>query len=368
MDDMKLQEVELSVVIPCLNEELTLAACIGKALQAFDKLDVAGEVIVADNGSTDRSIPLAEAAGARVIPVAAKGYGSALMGGIAGAKGRYIIMGDADCSYDFGEIGGMLRELRAGYDLVMGNRFKGRILPGAMPWHHRYIGNPVLSGLGKLFYTSEVGDFHCGLRGFTRDAYLRMKLQTPGMEFASEMVLKAALLRLKMTEVPIVLHPDGRDRPPHLRSFRDGWRHLKLLFLYAPRWLFFYPALLLFLALLAVSFWVEPSSRNILLGIGASLLLPCFFLYRLAKIQLSKVIGMPFKSGSRACYLENYILAAALLLSAGIFAVSSTFVAGGFAALCAIELVFFGFLFYSMKRFGMLDGDEGELKEQEVTA
>lgn len=368
MDKTNLPQTEFSVVIPCLNEALTLTACIEKALHAFASLGIEGEVIVADNGSTDRSVQLAEAAGARVVPVRAKGYGSALMGGIAAAKGRYIIMGDADCSYDFGAIDGIVKQLRTGYDLVMGNRFKGRILPGAMPWHHRYIGNPVLSGLGRLFYTSEVKDFHCGLRGFTREAYLRMKLQTPGMEFASEMVLKAALLQMKMTEVPIVLHPDGRDRPPHLRSFRDGWRHLKLLFLYAPRWLFFYPALVLFFTFLVVSFFVESSYQNLLLGIGASLLLPCFFLYRLAKIQLSKTIGISFKSGSRLCCLENYILATALLLSAGIFTTSSTFVAGGFAVLCAIELVFFGFLFYSMKRFGMLNENEGSLKEQEVPA
>ena len=368
MDEMNLHEVELSVVIPCLNEELTITACIEKALSAFASLGIAGEVIVADNGSTDRSVQLAEASGARVVPVSAKGYGSALMGGIAAAKGRYIIMGDADCSYDFGAIDGIVAQLRAGYELVMGNRFKGRILPGAMPWHHRYIGNPVLSGLGRLFYTSEVCDFHCGLRGFTREAYWRMKLRTPGMEFASEMVLKAALLQMKMTEVPIVLHPDGRDRPPHLRSFRDGWRHLKLLFLYAPRWLFFYPALMLFFTFLTVSYFVEPPYQNLLLGIGASLLLPCFFLYQLAQMHLSKTIGIAYKSGSRSCYFEKYIIAGTLLLSAGIFTASSTLVAGGFAVLCAIELLFFGFLSYSMKRFGMMGENEASLKEREVSA
>lgn len=358
MNEMNLHQVELSVVIPCLNEERTVVACIKKALYAFASLELVGEVIVADNGSTDQSVHLAEAAGARVIPVVAKGYGSALMGGIAATKGQYIIMGDADCSYDFGAIGGIVRQLRAGYDLVMGNRFKGGILPGAMPWHHRYIGNPILSGIGRLFFTSQVGDFHCGLRGFTRDAYLRMKLQTSGMEFASEMVLKAALLQMKMTEVPIVLYPDGRDRPPHLRSFRDGWRHLKLLFFYAPRWLFFYPALILFFLLLTASCFVETSYQYLLLGIGASLLLPCFFLYQLARLHLSKTVGIPFKDGSRLCSFEQYIIAGTLLLSIGIFTASSILIAGGFAILCAIELIFFGFLVYSMKRFGIMGKNE----------
>lgn len=358
MNETNLNKVELSVVIPCLNEERTIVSCIEKALHAFAALGLTGEVIVADNASTDQSVYVSEAAGARIVPIVAKGYGSALMGGIAAAKGQYIIMGDADCSYDFGEIGGIVAQLRAGHDLVMGNRFKGGILPGAMPWHHRYIGNPVLSGIGRLFFTSQVGDFHCGLRGFTRDAYVRMKLQTTGMEFASEMVLKAALMKMKMTEVPIVLHPDKRDRPPHLRSFRDGWRHLKLLFLYAPRWLFFYPALLLFCTFFAASFFVEPPHQHLLLGIGASLLLPCFFLYQLAQLHLSKLIGIPVNNGSRLCYLEQFIIAGTLLLSIGIFTTSSLLVAGGFATLCAIELIFFGFLFYSMKRFGIMSKNE----------
>jgi glycosyltransferase involved in cell wall biosynthesis len=236
---------EVSVVMPCLNEAETVATCVAKAVRALDALGVRGEVVVADNGSTDGSQELAATAGARVVPVAEPGYGCALMGGFEAARGRYLIMGDADDSYDFSAIGPFIEELRAGNDLVMGNRMKGGIAPGAMPWLHRYVGNPVLSALGRFLFHTHCGDFHCGLRALTRDAFDRLGLRSAGMEFASEMVVKSALFDLRVTEVPTTLKPDGRSRAPHLRTWRDGWRHLRFLFLFSPRWLFFYPGLLL---------------------------------------------------------------------------------------------------------------------------
>ncbi|MEA2173503.1 MAG: hypothetical protein QOD00_1095 [Blastocatellia bacterium] len=255
--------VELSVVMPCLNEAETLAICIEKARSSLEREKVAGEIIIADNGSTDGSQAIAEAAGARVVAVEAKGYGSALMGGIAAARGQYIIMGDADDSYDFANLGPFIEKLRAGYDLVMGNRFRGGIQEGAMPPLHKYLGNPVLTGLGRLFFRSPVGDFHCGLRGFSKSALVKLDLHTTGMEFASEMVVKATLRRMRITEVPTTLSPDGRSRAPHLRSWRDGWRHLRFLLLYSPRWLFLYPGALLMLVGLAVGLWLLPGPRNI---------------------------------------------------------------------------------------------------------
>jgi glycosyltransferase involved in cell wall biosynthesis len=238
-------ETELSILMPCLNEAETLATCIRKAQKALHDLNVSGEVIVADNGSTDGSPEIAERLSARVVHVAEKGYGSALRGGIDAARGKYIIMGDADDSYDFTNLGPFLDKLRAGYELVMGNRFKGGIEPSAMPPLHRYLGNPVLTGIGRLFFRSPCGDFHCGLRGFSKAAIESLDLRTSGMEFASEQVVKASLRKLRITEVPTTLSLDGRSRPPHLRSWRDGWRHLRFLLLYSPRWLFLYPGLLL---------------------------------------------------------------------------------------------------------------------------
>jgi glycosyltransferase involved in cell wall biosynthesis len=237
--------VELSILMPCLNEAETLATCIRKARGFLERHNIVGEVIVADNGSTDGSQEIARNLGARVIPVKEMGYGSALRGGIEGARGRYIIMGDADDSYDFTNLLPFVSKLREGYDLVMGNRFKGGIAPGAMPPLHKYLGNPVLTWVGRLFFASPCGDFHCGLRGFRKDAIEGLDLRTTGMEFASEMVVKAALNEVRMTEVPTTLSPDGRSRPPHLRTWRDGWRHLRFLLLYSPRWLFLYPGLIL---------------------------------------------------------------------------------------------------------------------------
>jgi len=240
-------EIELSVLMPCLNEAETLATCIRKAQKALQDLNVSGEVIIADNGSTDGSPEIAEQLDARVVHVAEKGYGSALRGGIQAARGKYIIMGDADDSYDFTNLRPFLDKLRAGYELVMGNRFKGGIEPSAMPPLHKYLGNPVLTGIGRLFFRSPCGDFHCGLRGFSKAAIESLELRTTGMEFASEQVVKASLRKLRITEVPTTLSLDGRSRPPHLRSWRDGWRHLRFLLLYSPRWLFLYPGLLLML-------------------------------------------------------------------------------------------------------------------------
>jgi glycosyltransferase involved in cell wall biosynthesis len=243
---------------------------VAKAVTSLQSLGVAGEVIVADNGSTDGSQETAQSMGARVVHAEKRGYGAALQAGIAAARGRYIIMGDADDSYDFTALEPFIQRLRAGDDLVMGNRFKGGIKPGAMPWHHKYIGNPVLSGILNLFFRTPIRDAHCGLRGFRKDAYQRLDLRTPGMEFASEMVVKAALHKQKMSEVPTVLSPDGRDRPPHLRSFRDGWRHLRFLLLMCPLWLYFIPAVILLAGGLGLMAWLTPGMRFVG-GVGLDL-------------------------------------------------------------------------------------------------
>jgi len=240
-------EIELSIVMPCLNEEKTVGNCVAQAKSFLKTSKVKGEVIVADNGSIDNSVEIAKKNGARVIHVVNKGYGSALMGGFASVKGKYIIMADADESYDLVNLMPFVQKLREGFDLVMGNRFKGGIKAGAMPWHHKYIGNPILSFIGHLFFKSPAKDFHCGLRGLKKEAIEKMNLQTSGMEFASEIVVKASILGMKVTEVPTTLSPDGRDRPPHLRSFRDGWRHLRFLLIYSPRWLFLIPGIVFLL-------------------------------------------------------------------------------------------------------------------------
>ncbi len=243
---------ELTVVLPCLNEARTIGGCISEATAALNSAGIDGEVVVADNGSSDGSPGIATGLGARVVPVAEKGYGHALRAGIAAARGRFVLIGDADGSYDFSHLPRFVTELRAGFDLVMGNRFKGGIQPGAMPWKNRYLGNPILTSIGRLFFPAPVNDFHCGLRAFSAAAYRRMNLRTTGMEFASEMVIKSAILGLRVTEVPTVLRRDGRDRPPHLRPWRDGWRHLRFMLLFSPRWLFLYPGLLLMAVGLAV--------------------------------------------------------------------------------------------------------------------
>ncbi len=249
--------------MPCLNEVETLAACIRKAQGAIEKQDLAAEIIVADNGSTDGSQAIARDLGARVVDVPRRGYGSALIGGIAAAQGRFVIMGDADDSYDFAAIGPLVDKLRKGYDLVMGNRFTGGIQPGAMVWSHRWVGNPVLTFIGRVFFKTPVGDMHCGLRGFRKDAIDSLHLRATGMEFASEMVIKASLRQLRIAEVPVTLSPDGRSRPPHLRTWRDGWRHLRFMLLFSPRWLFLYPGFVLLGAGVVVGTLLETGPKHV---------------------------------------------------------------------------------------------------------
>ena len=256
-------QLELTILMPCLNEAETLGRCIAKAQAYLVRAGVVGEVLIADNGSTDGSQAIARRLGARVVEVPAPGYGAALQGGIASARGRYVIMGDSDDSYDFSALDLFVDRLRQGFALVMGNRFKGGIMPGAMPPLHRYLGNPVLTAVGRAFFHAPCGDFHCGLRGFSRAAALELDLQCAGMEFASEMVVKASLAGLAIAEVPTVLSPDGRTRPPHLRSWRDGWRHLRFLLLYSPRWLFLYPGLVMMAGGALLSACLLPGPRTV---------------------------------------------------------------------------------------------------------
>lgn len=245
---------EFSIIIPCLNESRTLPQCIARANRFIKASRLTAEIVIGDNGSTDGSQAIAHKLGARVVSVTRRGYGAAIFGACEAARGKYFIMGDADDSYHFDELKPFIEPLRAGYDLVMGNRFAGGIEPGAMPWKNRYIGNPVLSFIGRFLFSSKIKDFHCGMRGFSREAFGKLDLRTTGMEFASEMVIKAVLRKMKITEVPVKLYKDGRDRPPHLRPWRDGWRHLRFMLLYSPRWLFLYPGLaLLFLGVLLIA-------------------------------------------------------------------------------------------------------------------
>jgi glycosyltransferase involved in cell wall biosynthesis len=326
-------EPEISVVMPCLNEARTVGRCIDKAFAAFRELGVAGEVVVADNGSSDGSPDIARARGARVVDVERRGYGSALQHGIASARGRYVVMGDADDSYDFGHLRPFLDRLRQGDDLVMGNRFRGGIRPGAMPWLHRYVGNPVLTGLLNLFFHSPIRDAHCGLRGFRKDAFDRLALNTTGMEFASEMVVKACLNRQKISEVPVVLYPDGRDRPPHLRSFRDGWRHLRFLLLLCPTWLYLIPSLLLLGGGLGLMAWLSPGPRalgQVVLDIHSVLLGSLFVLLGYQTLWLwayAKIYGwtsglLPPNTFSARAFrllnLERGLLLGAILVLVGL--------------------------------------------------
>jgi glycosyltransferase involved in cell wall biosynthesis len=255
--------LDVSVVIPCLNEANSLAFCVGKAISSFRKAGLRGEVIVADNGSTDGSIEIAEFNGATVLRVSERGYGAALKAGIAAARGEFVIMGDADDSYDFGEVPNFVNELRRGYDLVMGNRFRGGIKPGAMPPLHKYFGNPGLSWLVNFLFRAGVGDSYCGMRGFSRALYDKLDLRSSGMEFALEFVIKASQIGARISEIPIILWPDKRGRPPHLRSFRDGWRSLRFMLLYAPNWLYLLPGGSLLACGLALIFWLLPGPRQL---------------------------------------------------------------------------------------------------------
>lgn len=256
-------KVEVSVVIPCLNEANSIRICIEKALRAFKEEGLAGEVLVADNGSTDGSIEISERCGARVIRVSQRGYGAALRAGIKAARAPFIIMGDADDSYDFSEVPQFVRKWREGYEVVMGNRFRGGIKPGAMPPLHKYLGNPGLTALLNMLFHTHIGDGYCGMRGFTRELYDRLDVKSSGMEFALEMIIKAGQIGARISEIPIILWPDKRGRPPHLRSFRDGWRSLRFMLLYAPNWLFLLPGGLLSLVGLALVFWLLPGPRHL---------------------------------------------------------------------------------------------------------
>jgi len=323
--------VEFTVLMPCLNEARTVAGCVQAARRFLAQAGVAGEVLVADNGSTDGSQDLARQAGARVIHVPRLGYGAALRAGIGAARGRYVIMGDADDSYDFSALQAFVDSLRGGAQLVVGNRFRGGIAPGAMPPLHRYLGNPVLSFFGRLFFRAPIGDFHCGLRGFSREVVQRLGLVSPGMEFASEMIAKAALARLRIDEVPTTLRPDGRDRPPHLRTWRDGWRHLRFLLLFCPRWLFLYPGLaLMTLGLGGFALGATGPHGTLSLGIHSLLYMAAATVLGAQTVQLAlltKWVGI--MSGvvppqrwltNLAPYLklENGLLAGVLLMSVGL--------------------------------------------------
>src|SRR5437868_4528949 len=357
---------EVSVVIPCLNEANSIGICVSKAMNAFQAAKLRGEVVVADNGSTDGSIEIAEKLGARVVRVAARGYGSALRAGIAAARGAFIVMGDADDSYDFSEVPRFVEKWRQGNEVVMGNRFQGEIRPKAMPWHHKYIGNPGLTALLNLFFRAGIGDSHCGMRGFTRAVYDRMDLRSTGMEFASEFVIKAAQLRAKVTEIPITLWPDKRGRPPHLRSFRDGWRHLRFMLLYAPNWLFLLPGGTLVVLGLFLVFWLYPGARVVTRGVVLDVHTMIFgVIFTLLGVQIlsigafAKVFSYAerFDRGNVSLNraLAHVTLEKGLLLGGILFAVGLggcvwvvwTWVASGFGPLEAVRQV----LFWSMWLF-----------------
>lgn len=324
-------EVEVSVVMPCLDEVLTVGRCVSKALGALNRLGARGEVIVADNGSTDGSPEVARRHGARVVTCQRLGYGYALQAGIQAARGRYVIMGDADDSYDFDALEPFLDCLRQGDALVMGNRFRGEIKPGAMPALHRYVGNPLLTGFLNLLFGSPIGDAHCGLRAFRREAYHQLGLSAGGMEFATEMVVKACLHRQKISEVPIVLHPDGRDRPPHLRTFRDGWRHLKFMLMCCPMALFILPgSLLALVGPIAIPAAMAAGRGIFTKGFGPNFLFSCALLSicgvhllafgLLAKLYAQQVDPAYYDPGTarlaRLFTVERGLVAAALLLIA----------------------------------------------------
>ncbi len=323
--------------MPCLNEAETLAICIRKARSFLERSGINGEILISDNGSTDGSQEIAHAEGARVVNVPRRGYGAALLGGINGAQGKYIIMGDADDSYDFSALDPYVKRLRDGADVVMGNRFRGGIAPGAMPFLHRYLGNPVLSWLGRLFFSIPTGDFHCGLRGFSRDRIRDLNLRTTGMEFASEMIVRASLAQYRIDEVPTTLKPDGRSRPPHLRTWRDGWRHLSFLLMYSPRWLFLYPGFLLIALGIVAGIMLFPGGKEIG-GIGFDIhtfIVTTFFLIvgtqAISFAMLARRFGtahqiLPVSRFSfllDALTLERMLVAAILIIFGGLFGLLS---------------------------------------------
>jgi hypothetical protein len=348
--------------MPCLNEAETIAQCIQKARRGIERAGVSGEILIADNGSTDGSQAIAEKLGARVVPVKEKGYGNALRGGIAAAKGRWILMGDADDSYDFSEADRFVKKFQEGYDLVMGCRLPvggGTIVPGAMPWKNRWIGNPVLSFIGRLFFKCPAHDFHAGLRAFSKEALERMELQTTGMEFASEMVIKATLKKFRIAEVPITLHPDGRSRPPHLKPWRDGWRHLRFMLIYSPRWLFLMPGLLL--SVLGILFSAVLAVDNVRVGgihldVG-TLMMAC----------MAMVVG--FQLVAFAFFTKVFAIAEGLLPEDPkltglfkIFTLERGLVVGLLVLIGGIMMLIRALWFWKQAHFGMLPSTEDNLR------
>lgn len=287
-----MNDIEVSVVMPCLNEEETIGTCVNKAFRTLAGMGCTGEVIVSDNGSTDRSIEIAKSLGARVVFQNKKGYGNAYLKGFEAVRGKYVVMGDSDDSYDFTDLERFVEPLRNGYDMVMGTRIKGDIMPGAMPWLHRYVGNPFLSGFLNMLFHTGISDAHCGMRSFTREALEKMCLKTAGMEFASEMVINASKAGLKIKEIPITLHKDGRTRKPHLKSFRDGWRHLRFMMLYSPEFLFLVPAVSFFLAGMLTVLWIffgESRVGNVNLGLN-TMTMGCFSIFLGMQAFMSNVM------------------------------------------------------------------------------
>lgn len=358
--------VDVSVVIPCLNEANSIGFCVDKAVHALAGSKLRGEVVVADNGSTDGSVEIAEQRGARVVHVKERGYGAALHAGIAASSGSFIVMGDADDSYDFGDVPRFVEAARQGYDVVMGNRFRGGIKPGAMPALHQYLGNPGLTALLNLLFGMNIGDCYCGMRGFTRALYDRLDVRSTGMEFALEMIIKAAQIGARITEIPIVLWPDKRGRPPHLRSFRDGWRSLRFMLLYAPNWLFLLPGATLMILGLGLVFWLLPGPRSVTARVTLDIHTMIFgIIFTLLGAQIisigafAKVFGYAARFDRRNASLRRMLsrvtLESGLLLGGGLLLIGLggcawitwRWVASGFGQLQAVRQV----LFWSMWLF-----------------
>lgn len=349
-DGVYASDCELTILMPCLNEAETLEQCIAKAQRFLSENEIDGEILVSDNGSTDGSQQVAIRNGARVVDAPTKGYGAALIAGINAAAGRFIIMGDADDSYDFYNLMPYVEKLREGYELVMGNRFSGGIEDGAMPPLHKYIGNPVLSFIGRLFYGSNIGDFHCGLRGFNRDSIRSLQLHTTGMEFASEMVVQSELNGLSIAEVPTTLKRDGRSRPPHLRSWHDGWRHLKFLLMHSPNWLFFYPgSLLLILGLIGAIplCFSDISIGNLTLGVHSLLYFFAFIIIGITTISFGFLTRL---------YAANYGFLPEARMPARLEKVSLelVLVIGAILVLLGIALSVYAFSYWGQSSFGNL--------------
>ena len=345
-------EIELSIVMPCLNEAETLEICIQKCQKFIKENNLSAEIIIADNGSTDGSQEIATRNGSRVVPVAVRGYGAALIGGIQSAKGKFVAMGDADDSYDFASLMPFIEKLRGGVELCMGNRFLGGIEPGAMPPLHKYLGNPVLSFLGRIFYNLPIGDFHCGLRAFNRESILKLNLNTTGMEFASEMVVKAGLNHLKMAEAPTTLKKDGRSRPPHLRSWRDGWRHLKFLLTFAPKWLYMFPALLLLgLGVLGLG-WLLPGDQqfgSLRLGVHTILFSSAFVIMAaqiLSFAYLARLFGVRENFWKETDFIKNF---------RAWFTVETGSIIGGIMIFLSIALAIAAVMIWGKSGYGQLN-------------